>query len=77
MEDLSPYQRQNLLQDEAMQLISTSVSTTYVSQFLSPFENKIRSFLKLDSFSIRTGFIQNLFVEFASQKDPNQRFGDE
>ena len=66
IEELSPDQRQSLLQDEAMQLISTSVSTTYVSQFLSPIENSIRRFLRLDSFSITTGFVQNLFVEFVS-----------
>jgi len=36
IEELTPEQRQSLLQDEAMQLISTSVTTTYVSQFLSP-----------------------------------------
>ncbi|MFB3845370.1 MAG: hypothetical protein ACE14O_06460 [Candidatus Cloacimonadaceae bacterium] len=66
LDELNPDQRQALLQDEAMQLISTSVSTTYVSQFLSPIENKIRRFLGLDSFSITTGFVQNLFVEFTS-----------
>jgi hypothetical protein len=70
MDDLTPFQRQTILQDEAMQLVSTSVNTTYVSQFLNPIENKIRTLLKLDSFSITTGFVQNLFVEFASQKEP-------
>lgn len=72
IEELSPEQRETLLQDEAMQLISTSVSTTYVSQFLSPIENRIRRFLGLDSFSITTGFIQNLFVEFTR----NDQSGD-
>ena len=67
IDELSPDQRQSLLQDEAMQLVSTSVSTTYVSQFLSPVENKIRRFLKLDSFSISTGFVQNLFVEVTNR----------
>jgi hypothetical protein len=75
-DDLSPDQRQNLLQDEAMQLISTSVSTTYVSQFLTPIENRIRRFLKLDSFSISTGFVQNLFVEFTSRDETNAAFSD-
>lgn len=69
IDELSPGQRQSLLQDEAMQLISTSVSTTYISQFLSPLENRIRRFLKLDSFSITTGFVQNLFVEFTSDEN--------
>ncbi len=76
MDELSPDQRQSLLQDEAMQLISTSVSTTYVSQFLSPVENRIRRFLKLDSFSIRTGFVQNLFVEFTSNDNNRGAFSD-
>jgi hypothetical protein len=69
IEELDPSQRQSLLQDEAMQVISTSVSTTYISQFLSPVESKIRKWLKLDSFAISTGFVQNLFVEFTSEKD--------
>jgi len=76
VDELSPEQRQSLLQDEAMQLISTSVSTTYVSQFLSPIENRIRRFLKLDSFSITTGFVQNLFVEFATDNNGRANFND-
>ncbi|MFO7660274.1 MAG: hypothetical protein R6V77_05120, partial [Candidatus Cloacimonadaceae bacterium] len=76
IDELSAGQRQSLLQDEAMQLISTSVSTTYVSQFLSPVENRIRRFLKLDSFSISTGFVQNLFVEFTSNDNDGGAFSD-
>lgn len=76
MDELTADQKQSLLQDEAMQLISTSVSTTYVSQFLSPIENRIRRFLKLDSFSITTGFVQNLFVEFANDEQQESSFAN-
>lgn len=76
IEELTPEQRQSLLQDEAMQLISTSVTTTYVSQFLSPIENKIRRFLHLDNFTINTGFVQNLFVEFGTSNDQRTPFAD-
>lgn len=71
IEELDPNQRQSLLQDEAMQLISTSVNTTYVSQFLSPMESKIKKWLRLDSFAITTGFVQNLFVEFTNNNEEN------
>jgi hypothetical protein len=76
MEELTSEQKQSLLQDEAMQLISTSVSTTYVSQFLSPIESKIRHFLGLDSFSITTGFVQNLFIEFANEGQQESPFAN-
>jgi len=76
IDEISPEQRLNLLQDEAMQLISTSVSTTYISQFLSPIESKIRRFLRLDSFTISTGFVQNLFVEFSNEETERLPFSD-
>ncbi|MFO7660818.1 MAG: hypothetical protein R6V77_07890, partial [Candidatus Cloacimonadaceae bacterium] len=44
--------------------------------FLSPVENRIRRFLKLDSFSISTGFVQNLFVEFTSNDNDGGAFSD-
>lgn len=76
IDELTSEQKQSLLSDEAMQLISASVSSTYVSQFLSPVEHRIRRFLKLDSFSIKTGFVQNLFVEFGTGNQDKASFSN-
>ncbi len=76
MDELSPDQRQSILQDEAMQVIGTSVSTTYISQWLSPVENTVRKFLRLDSFSINTGFIQNLYVQYGTNNQERASFSD-
>lgn len=69
-ERLSATQQGNLLQDEALSLISQNLNTSILSPILYPLENNIRRWLKLDDFSIRAGFIQNLFTEYTT--DPNQ-----
>jgi len=76
IDELSPDQRQSLLQDEAMQVIGTSVSTTYISGWLSPVENSIRKFLKLDNFSISTGFIQNLYLQYRTKGTESASFSN-
>lgn len=68
--ELSSTQTQNLLQDEALGLISDNLNTTLLSPFFYPLENHVRRILKLDSFSIDAGFIQNLFTQYTN--DPNQ-----
>jgi len=60
----------DLLQDEALNLISDNLNTSILSPFLYPIENQVRRLLKLDGFSIKAGFIQNLFMQYTS--DPNQ-----
>ncbi len=69
-EQLSATQQGNLLQDEALNLISENLNTSLLSPLLYPLENNIRRWLGLDDFSIRAGFFQNLFTEYTS--DPNQ-----
>ncbi len=69
-EQLSATQRDNLLQDEALSLISENLNTSILSPILYPLENNLRRWLRLDDFSIRAGFIQNLFTEYST--DPNQ-----
>jgi hypothetical protein len=76
MDELTPEQQQSLLQDEAMQVIGTSVSTTYISQWLSPVENSIRKFLRLDNFSITTGFIQNLYLQYRTKSSESASFSN-
>ncbi len=68
--ELTDTQKQSLLQDEALNLISGNLNTTLLSPFIYPIENRLRRLLKLDNFSISVGFIQNLFTEYSN--DPNQ-----
>jgi len=68
--ELSGSQQQILLQDEALGLISDNLNASLLSPMIYPFENQIRRLLKLDSFSINAGFIQNLFTQYSN--DPNQ-----
>ncbi len=70
VDELTPEQRQSLLQDDAVMLISQNLNTTILTPFFHPIENSIRRFLRLDSFNIRAGFIENLVSEYAS--DPSQ-----
>lgn len=70
MDELPADQKQTLLQDEALGLIGGNLNSTVLTPFLYPVENWVRRTLKLDSFSIHAGFIQNLFTEYSS--DPSQ-----
>ena len=72
-EQLSTTQQGNLLQDEALGLISENLNTSLLSPLLYPLENNIRRLLRLDDFSIRAGFIENLFTEYTT--NPNQLAG--
>jgi hypothetical protein len=61
---------EEMLREEALSLISENLNTSLLTPVLYPLENNIRRWLRLDSFSIRAGFIQNLFTEYTN--DPNQ-----
>ena len=63
LEELSDAQYQNIFQDEAIHLLGVSVGTALLDPYISPIENKIRRFLRLDNLSINPGFIQNLISE--------------
>ena len=72
-----------LLQDEALGLISGNLDASLFTPFLSPIENYIRRTLHLDSFTINAGFIQNLYTQytnnpqqFAEYTDMNQLSSD-
>jgi len=70
MDDIPNDQKQNLFQDEALGLIGGNLNSTVLTPFFYPAENWVRRTLRLDSFSINAGFIQNLFTEYSS--DPSQ-----
>lgn len=81
--DLSGETDNNVLRDEALNLISDNLNTSLVAPFLLPVENTIRRLLKLDDVSINAGFFQNLFTEYSSNTnqvsgftDVNQFMGD-
>lgn len=66
MDELPDDQKKNLLQNEALDLIGDNLNASVLTPFFYPVENWIRRTLKLDSFSINAGFIQNLFAEYSS-----------
>jgi hypothetical protein len=76
MEELTPDQRQNLLKDEALQLVGSNLNSSLLGQMLNPLENQVRRFLRLDSFTISTGFIQNLFMEYGTSNQQKASFSD-
>lgn len=73
MDDVSQDQQNNLLQDEALGMIGGNLNSAFLTPFFYPAENWIRRTLKLDSFSIYVGFIQNLFTEYSANPT---RFAD-
>ncbi|MDP3114667.1 MAG: hypothetical protein Q8M98_07800 [Candidatus Cloacimonadaceae bacterium] len=60
---------QGMFQDEALGLISDNLNTSILTPFLYPVQNRIRRLLRLDGFSIKAGFIQNLFTEYSNNPD--------
>lgn len=76
IEELTPDQRQNLLKDEALQLVGSNLNSSLLGQMLNPLENQVRRFLRLDSFTISTGFIQNLFMEYGTSNQQKASFSD-
>lgn len=68
-DEMSGDKKQNLLQDEALDLIGGNLNASVLTPFFYPVENWIRRTLRLDSFSINAGFIQNIFTEYSS--DPS------
>lgn len=63
-------QRDIVLQDEALSLLSGNLDSSIVTPFLSPLESAARRYLKLDNFTINAGFIQNLYTQYST--NPNQ-----
>jgi len=70
MDELSSSQKQNLLQDEALQLVGTNISSSFIDPFLSPIENRIRKILRVDYINITPGFVQNFVNEYISADSP-------
>jgi len=63
----TPDQKQgDILQDEALNLISGNLDASLFTPILSPVENYIRRTLHLDSFTINAGFLQNLYTEYTN-----------
>ena len=64
------------LQDEALMLLSDNINASILSPMLYPLENEIRRALKLDGFSIKAGFIQNLFSQYSSNPSQFADYGE-
>lgn len=68
MSEISPAQRQSLLQDEVIQIAGLGLESAVLDPLISPVENTIRKLLKLDYFHLQTDLIQNLFATYSSEQ---------
>ncbi len=64
-DEVTQQQQEALFQDEALYMAGAGVENIYINPFLSPVENTVRKFLRLDYFYIRPGIFRNLFYEYA------------
>ncbi len=65
-----------ILQDEAVNLISGNLDASLFTPIFSPIENYIRRTLHLDSFTINAGFIQNLYTQYANNPQQFAEYTD-
>lgn len=68
VDDISPAQRQTLLQDEVIQIAGLGLQSAVLDPLISPVENSIRKLLRLDYFHLQTDLIQNLFATYSSDQ---------
>jgi hypothetical protein len=66
IDELSDTQRRSLLQEEVVQLAGLGISNAIIDPLISPIENKIRQWLRLDYFYMQTDIIQNIFQRYYS-----------
>jgi hypothetical protein len=69
-------EEQNILRQEAVSMISENLYYSFISPVIYPLENNLRRWLKLDNFSIKIGFIQNLFNEYTTSPYPLAEYTD-
>lgn len=70
LEDIPKSQQNSLLQDEFLQIAGLGLSGAFIDPFIHPVENRIRQFLNLDFFSIKTGFVENIVRTYThSERD--------
>lgn len=60
LEDMPRSQQNALLQDEFLQLAGIGLSGAIIDPFISPVENSFRRIFRVDYFSIKPGFMENL-----------------
>lgn len=73
LDELSQTQEQSILQDEAIQLVGVGIGSAFIDPYISPIENKVRRWLKLDNFNLNPGFVQNLFNEYKTDNSDKLR----
>lgn len=67
MDEISPAQKQSLLQDEVIQIAGLGLESAVLDPLISPVENFIRKLIRLDYFHLQTDLIQNLFATYSSE----------
>ncbi|MCD4651457.1 MAG: hypothetical protein K8S56_06700 [Candidatus Cloacimonetes bacterium] len=70
--DLSAQEERELLQDEAIMMAGSGLSSTYIDPLISPLENRLRQFLRLDFLYIKFGIVENLFTKYAQSDTGNE-----
>lgn len=64
VDELSDSQRKTLLQDEFVQLAGLGIQSAFLDPLISPVENWIRQFFKLDYFYLHMDVIQNIVAQY-------------
>ncbi|MCF7792439.1 MAG: hypothetical protein K9N09_00410 [Candidatus Cloacimonetes bacterium] len=77
MDEISPAQRQTLLQDEVIQIAGLGLESAVLDPLISPVENSIRKLLRLDYFHLQTDLIQNLFATYSSEQKSELTYSEE
>ncbi|HPY96821.1 MAG TPA: hypothetical protein PL063_06380 [Candidatus Cloacimonadota bacterium] len=76
LDELSEQGEQSILQDEALQLFGVGLGSAFINPYITPLETNFRKRLKLDSFNINPGFVQNLFNEYKSTNQAKMKGQD-
>ncbi len=77
MDEISPAQKQSLLQDEVIQIAGLGLESAVLDPLISPVENTIRKWLRLDYFHLQTDLIQNLFSTYSSEEKSELTYREE
>jgi len=69
LEDLSGAEQSGILEDELLNLAEIGIGNTIINPLISPLEVKLRRYLKLEYFSIKSGLIKNVYNRYISNED--------
>jgi hypothetical protein len=65
--DISDDERNALLQDDVVQIAGLGINSAILDPLISPVENNLRRWLRLDVVQLRTEIIQNIFAAYTGE----------